>query len=133
MNFQAIRTMENLRGQQEEALRAAYDYTKRLQNGIETIIPELRGEKQEDTKEFLDQILKGINWIIQVTNGTMSLINEKEQRINKEDINYQIISLNAALTENDDQEIVRIFEEGILPFLNELKVISKEIAGCEEN
>lgn len=125
--------MENQREQQIEALKAGYEYTKRLQNGIESVIVELREERKEDTKEFLDQIMKGINWIIQVVNGTASLINEKEKRINKDEMNEVIVSLNSALKMEEDLQIAKILQEGIMPFLNSFLICAKEITGIEEN
>lgn len=125
--------MENQREQQIEALVAGYEYTKRLLNGIETIIVELREERKEDTKEFLEQVMKGINWIIQVINGTASLINEKENRINKDKMNEVILSLNSALKMEDDLEIAKILQEGMLPFLNNFMSRAKDITGKEEN
>lgn len=125
--------MENQREKQVEALKTGYEYTKRIQKGIATIIVELQEDKKEDTSEFLDQIMKGINWIIQVVNGTLSLINEKEVCISKDEINEIILSLNSALKIEDDLEIARILQEGILPFLDVFLTCAKEITGLEEN
>ena len=125
--------MENQREQQIEALETGYSYAKRLQKGIETIILELREEKKEDTNEFLDQIMKGINWVIQVVNGTSSLINENEVRINKDEINEVILAINSAVKMKDDLEIAKVLQDGILPFLNDFMVCAKEITGIEEN
>lgn len=125
--------MEEIREQQIEALHAAYDYNKKLSKALTEIVLELRGAEKEDTKEYLDKIMEGTNWIIQVVNGTLSLINEKEERISKEEINDIIIKLNAAFSDNNYSEIAEVIEKGILPFINNVSAIAKDIVGIEEN
>lgn len=56
--------MENQKEKQIESLKTAHEYIKRLRNRIESVILELREERKEDTEEFLNQIIKGINWVI---------------------------------------------------------------------
>lgn len=125
--------MKNQKEQQIEALKTAHEYIERLRNGIDSVILELREERKEDTEEFLDQVIKGINWVIQVTNGTASLINEKETYINKEETNEVIISLNNALTIKNELEVAEILEKGVIPFLNKLSIVAREITGITEN
>ncbi len=125
--------MEDLRTQQVEALHAAYDYSKKLLKALSEIVLELRGAQKDDTKEYLDKIMEGTNWIIQVVNGTLTLINEKEERISKEDINDIIIELNSAFKDENYAEIANVIESGIIPFVNSVSAIAKEIVGIEEN
>ena len=58
--------MEDLREQQKEALLTARDYIGKLLDAVDVVGVELSGEEQEDTKEYLDTILKGVNWTIEV-------------------------------------------------------------------
>lgn len=125
--------MEDIRTQQLEALETMYGYNKKLRPAINEIIRELREERKEDTKEYLDMICKGINWVIQVTNGTLDLLNEKEVRIEKEVINEEIININAAFVNEDDIQLAEILEKKMLPFLETLDGAAMELAGIREN
>ena len=105
--------MEDLRAQQIEALEVLGDYNERLMKSIHSVIKELDGDRKEDTDQFLDEIIKGINWEIGILNGTMELINEKEERIKKEDMNSGILKLSKALEGKVDKEMAKALEEAL--------------------
>lgn len=110
--------MEDMRAQQIEALEVLEDYNKRLIKSMKNIIPELEGERKEDTDKFLDEIVKGINWEIGILNGTMTLLNETRERIRKEDINSSILKLSKALEGKKDSEIAASMKETLPVFEN---------------
>lgn len=120
--------MEDLRKEQEEALGVLYEYNQKLVKAIHTVILELREGRKEDTEEFLNTIINGLNWEIEVFNGTMSLINEKENVIDKTEVNTKVIVLGDALKAKDDARIADAFENGILPVLGEFEAVSKVYA-----
>lgn len=112
---------EELRTQQIEALQVVGEYIDKLLPSMETVAGELSGEKQEDTDAFLKQIIDGLNWVIEVFNGTMSLINEEREVIQKDEVNQQVIQLSEAFIDQNDSRIATILESGIIPFLKEFK------------
>ena len=114
--------MEDLRAQQIEALEVLGDYNERLMKSIHSVIKELDGDRKEDTDQFLDEIIKGINWEIGILNGTMELINEDEERLKKEEINSSILELSKALEGKKDDEIAASFKETLPVFENFGKV-----------
>lgn len=114
--------MEDIRAQQIEALEVFKDYNGRLVKSMNSIIPELEGDRKDDTDKFLDEIIKGINWEIGILNGTMELINEKEERINKEEINSSILKLSKALEGKKDSEIAASLKDTLPVFENFGKV-----------
>ena len=114
--------MEDMRAQQIEALEVFKDYNERLVRSMGNIIPELEGDRKEDTDKFLDEIIKGINWEIGILNGTMELINEDEERLKKEEINSSILELSKALEGKKDDEIAASFKETLPVFENFGKV-----------
>ncbi len=120
--------MEDLRAQQIEALEVLGDYNERLVKSIRSIIKELEGDRKEDTDKFLDEIIKGINWEIGILNGTMTLINEKEEHIKKEEMNDSILKLSKALEGKVDKEMAEALEHA-LPMFEKLGQVAKEIAG----
>lgn len=106
--------MEDIRTQQKEALEVAVEYSARLEKAIQTIQEELRGQKKEDTQEYLAEIVKGFNWVLQVINGTMSLLQETQTPINKEQINQKVTTFSAALQEKNDTTIADSLEHEVL-------------------
>lgn len=118
--------MEDIRAQQIEALEVLEDYNKRLMKSMQNIIPELEGDRKEDTDKFLDEIIKGINWEIGILNGTMTLLNEKKERIRKEDMNSSILKLSKALESKKDSEIAASLKE-TLPVFEEFGKAAREV------
>ncbi len=108
---------KTLREQQLEALLEAYNYLQKLLPSTEAIVAELRESRQADTDEYLNVIVNGINWIIEVLNRTLDIVNEEEEIIEKPKINNGIIILSNAIKEKDDLKIADAFEKDIIPFL----------------
>lgn len=115
--------MEDLRRQQIEAVEALESYNKKMVNTIPTIVEELRGNAKPDTKEFLNHILKGMNWEIEVINGCLTYFNEDEMLIDKEAANEKVLKFNEAVESTDDLKLADALENIMLPFFIQLKEI----------
>ena len=111
--------MENYRDEQMEALEVLIDFNQRLLKNIPIIVKELTGERLDDTDNFLKGILDAINWEIQVVNGTLDLLNEKEKRIDKESFNQQMIALGEAVKGKQDMKIAAALQN-VLPYFENL-------------
>ena len=121
--------MEDNRKEQVEALEALKDYNPKICKALKEIIPELKGEKKEDTKEYVDHIFKGINWELQVINGTLELLNEKEQQVSKNALNEMVSHINDEYTSKEDEKLAKVIEEELLPFAEKLEgYIEKALA-----
>ena len=121
--------MEDNRKEQVEALEALKDYNPKICKALAEIIPELRGEKKEDTQEYIEHIFRGVNWELQVINGTMELLNEKEQQVSKDSLNEMIVQVNDAYTSKEGEKLAQIIETELLPFVERLEsYIGKALA-----
>ena len=121
--------MEDNRKEQVEALEALKDYNPKICKALKEIIPELRGEKKEDTQEYIEHIFRGVNWELQVINGTMELLNEKEQQVSKDSLNEMIVQVNDAYTSKEGEKLAQIIETELLPFVERLEsYIGKALA-----
>lgn len=113
-----------MREEQIEALQVLYSYNQRALKELKEVAEEFSGNKKEDTDEYLIHILKGVNWEIQVVNGTMDLINENEMIIDKEKINKSVVELNDSIVSKDDERIYNVLKNDIIPFLELIDEIS---------
>lgn len=109
--------MEDIRQQQIEALSVLGEYNKKLVKAVKEIVIELNGQQRPDTEEFLKQIVDGINWEIQVVNGTLDYINEDEALLDKDEFNNAILRHNDAVQSREDSIIAQSLEENVLPYL----------------
>ena len=91
------------------------------------LLSELREQRKDDTDEFQKKIIEGLNWEIQILNGTLSLINQKEERINKNEVNQQVLKLGEALKTGEDKEIADSFEKDILPEFTKVEEIIQTV------
>ena len=82
--------MEN-RKEQKEALETLVEFNKRLVKNMHIIVKELSGERLDDTDKFLKAIVNAMNWEIAVMNGTMTILNEGKQRVDKEAFNKKVL------------------------------------------
>lgn len=120
--------MSELREQQIEALQVAGEYSSKIIVAINKIIEELSGQRLSDTDEYLNNILKGLNWIFEVFNGTKDLINEKETVIDKDVVNESVYLLNEGVQEKNDAKIAEALK-GILKFVECFKEQADKLTG----
>ena len=114
-------TMENNRKEQLEAVKVLADFQEKFISNTEILIDELTTTKKEDTDQLLKSVTDAVNWEMGVLNGTLSLINEKEEKLSKSDINDAIMKLAEALRGQDDQQIADALEKQLLPMLKKVK------------
>jgi len=119
--------MEDIRNEQIEALETLKEYNVKIVSAIKEVVDEFRGDKKEDTDAYLNKILEGINWEIQVINGTMDLVNEKEELISKESVNNVIVKLNDSIKEKNNALMVDTLEKELFPFLQNLDGIIEKV------
>ncbi len=120
-------TMENNRKEQLEAVKVLADFQEKFISNTEILIDELTTTKKEDTDQLLKSVTDAVNWEMGVLNGTLSLINEKGEKLSKSDINDAIMKLAEALRGQDDQQIADALEKQLLPMLKKVKEAVKDI------
>ena len=106
--------MEDNRREEKEALKVLTEYSPKLLKSMRNVMEELHGNRQPDTDEYLLSIIKGMNWEIQVLNGTMDYLNETEQLIDKQAANNLFVNFSKIYQEKDDAKLAEAFEKEIL-------------------
>ena len=110
---------------QQELLKELYNYSANIIPGTETLITELRHNRQIDTDELFNLVIQGINWEIEVFNNCENLINEKEQKIDKAKMASAVGRLGKVLQEKDDIKLAASLEVDFLPFLKTMKNVAE--------
>lgn len=121
--------MADIREEQVEALEVLLDYSPKLLRGMKNVIEELKGNRQPDTDEYLMSVINGMNWEIEVLNGTMDLINEDAPRVDKEEANRMFVKFGEVFSRKDDREIAAVLETELHPFFEKFEQYAGEIVG----
>lgn len=119
--------MEEREQLQLEVLKELITYSDNLIPALQVLIEELRAGSQEDTNTFLNDVINGINWEIEVFNQCMSLINEKGSYIDKKLMIAAVGNLGNSLREGDTLRVADCLETDFLPFLNKLDLAAKQV------
>ena len=120
--------MEDLRKEQLEALQAMLDYIPKLRKGMETVANELKGERLADTDEYLKKVIDGLNWVIEIYNGTSTLLNEKANKLNKEEVNKACNDFSSAYKNGNLTVQAELLTGSLMAFVNELESTAKMFA-----
>jgi hypothetical protein len=118
--------MDDYRQQQIEALQVAHEYSGKLIKGIENVSGELSGNRLLDTDAYLDEVVNGINWLIEIVNRTTDVINEKTVQIEKNEVNEAVKKLADALSKKDDALIADALKNGMLDFVKQVEKVTAE-------
>ncbi len=119
--------MESNRQEQLEAVKVLAGFQEKFIANTEILVKELTTEKKDDTDKLLKSVTDSLNWEIGVLGGTLSLINEKEEKLNKDGINAAVMKLSEALRGKDDKEIAEALESHLLPVLKKVLSAVKEM------
>lgn len=118
--------MEDNRKEQIEALEVLQEFNERVVKNMKILIKELSGARLDDTDKFLKSITDAMNWEIQVMNGTMDVLNEGKQRIQKDEFNSKIVNVSNAIAAQDDAKMAEAFQE-VLPYFEKLGQAATEV------
>ncbi len=120
--------MEDIRKQKLEALKTAAEYIEKLLPAMEEVISEIRGQMQEDTIDFLVQIIDGFNFMIETYNVTRDLVNDPEPLINDDELERTVGNLSDGFSKKDYAAIADELSTDVVPFLKVFKAAAEKIA-----
>lgn len=118
-------TIMDIREQKIEALKTAADYLERLIPAMDQVISEIKTEMQEDTVDFLLQIIDGLNFMIETYNATKDMINDPEPLINDDVLESSVGRLSEGFSKKDYSLIAEELSTDIIPFLKVFKEASR--------
>lgn len=117
--------MEDNRTEQMEALETLVEFNEKVVKNINILVKELKGARLEDTDKFQTSIINAVNWEIQVLNGTMEILNDGKERVNKDAVNEKVVALGESIKSGDDAKMAVAFED-MIPALEVIGNAAKE-------
>ena len=119
--------MSENRAEQIEALQALLEYSPRLIHGMQAITTELEGERKPDTDEYLRAVINGINWEIEIVNGTKEVLSEQEIHVDRDEINGILMEFSDCFAKKDDYGMAVLFFQKIIPFFETLEKAARNV------
>lgn len=119
--------MDERRRNQLDALQTLIKYSDGLIPALQKLIMELRMDLQDDTEDFLGEVINGINWEIEVYNQCSVMINERSSYIDKKNMIGAVKNLGVSLNSGNFDQIADCLEYDFLPFLNKLDLAAKMV------
>lgn len=104
-----------------ETLQSLYDYLIKLVSGIESLVEDLRTQREEKVSRILPQIIEGLKWSIEVIDYSRNVLEKHNFVIEDEKIKDVFGELSEAVNNNDDVLLCDIFEYEILDILKQWK------------
>lgn len=95
--------MEDIRSQQLEVLEEAKEYCSKVLHCIDTVIPELKTDKKDDTDEYLRMTVDAVNNTLEMYNATRELVQESSD-IDETAVNEAVKKLGTALKSGVDSD-----------------------------
>lgn len=112
---------------QYNILKELISYSENLIPALQNLIEELRGEEKEDTGDYLNEVITGINWEIEVYNQCADIINLHSSYIDKKSMIQAVKNLGVSLSSGDYRNVADCLEDDFIPFLNKLDLVAKMI------
>ncbi|MBE5924043.1 MAG: hypothetical protein E7271_06175 [Lachnospiraceae bacterium] len=114
---------------QIQILKELISYSENLIPAVQNLITELREDVREDTGDYLNEVITGINWEIEVYNQCSDLISARSSYIDKKAMINAVKNLGESLSSGDYAMVAGCLEEDFIPFLNKLDLTAKMIVG----
>lgn len=110
--------------EQKEAMQEASSYLERLIPVAKELLTEFQEEIKEDSYEYLNLVIDGLNWIIELYNSTMDVINEAEDQVDTSEMDRAMKRFGSAVAAQDKVIVAEELEQNVIPFLNKMKEIA---------
>ena len=118
--------MATIREQQLEALKDSADYLGRLIPSMQQVVSEIRGEMQEDTVDFLHQIVDGLNFMLETYNVTRDIVNSDGSLVSEDVLEESIGRMSEGFAGSDYGKIAGELDSTMIPFLEAFKEAAKK-------
>ncbi len=111
---------ETTREDKIEAIIGICRYDRKLIDALELLADDFRRGRETLPSELLGTVIQGINWTVEVLNQVMDVLNEGEEKIEKQMINDALVAFNDAFTSEDVEQIAQCIDASLVPCLEQI-------------
>ncbi len=110
-------TQESVEYLQSDVYATVADYLPKLIRTANLVAGEFLEGEQEDTRDLFDQVVEGINWVLDVYNHSPSALYRGQGRGEKTQLEQMIQRLSQAISRNNKSEMANSLSDDMIPFL----------------
>ena len=110
-------TQESVEYLQSDVYETVADYLPKLIRTANLVAGEFLEGEQEDTRDLFDQVVEGINWVLDVYNHSPLALYRGQGRGEKAQLEQMIQRLSQAISRNNKSEMANSLSEDMIPFL----------------
>lgn len=119
---------ERTREDKIEAIIGICKYDRKLVDALETLVKDFISGKVKKPSELLGTVMQGINWTVEVLNQVMDVLNEGEEKVNKQMVNDALVEFHAAFTSEDEERLIEVISHSLIPCLEHICKVGEKFA-----
>lgn len=110
-----------------EAIEGICQYDRKLIDALKDLADDLESGKETLPSKLLATIMQGINWTIEVLNQVMDVLNEGEEKLERQTVNDALVTYNEAFTSGDSKKIADAIRKSLVPCLERICEVGERL------
>ena len=117
---------ESTRQDKLEAIEGICQYDRKLIDALDDLVDDLESGKESLPSKLLGTIMQGINWTVEVLNQVMDVLNEGEEKLEKQMVNDALVAYNEAFASEDGKKIADAIRKSLIPCLERICEVGEQ-------
>lgn len=118
---------ETSRQDKLDAIEGICQYDRKLIDALEDLADDLESGKETLPSKLLETIMQGINWTVTVLNQVMDVLNEGEDKLDKQMVNDALVAFNEAFTSGDSVKIADVIRKSLILCLEQICEVGEQV------
>lgn len=119
---------ETTREDKIEAIVGICKYDRKLMDAMGLLAEDFKCGREKLPSELLGTIMQGINWTVEVLNQVMDVLNEGEEKVEKQTINDALVAFNDAFASGDAEKLSEAMTASMIPCLEQICTVGEQFA-----
>lgn len=119
---------ETSREDKIEAIVGICKYDRKLIDALQGLAEDFSSGKEKMPSELLNTIMQGINWTVEVLNQVMDVLNEGQDKVEKQFINDALIAFQHAYASGEEQKLAETIDSQLIPCLEQICRVGEKFA-----
>lgn len=110
-----------------EAIAGICQYDRKLIDALGDLADDLDSGRETLPSELLGTIIQGINWTVEVLNQVMDVLNEGEEKLERQAVNQALTAYNEAFTSGEVSRIANAIRDSLVPCLELICTVGEKV------